>query len=340
MNEKLPLLQKAIEQLKENEETELADELDALVATLFAQIEKKEHSAIQATEEKITQFLETHEAEITIGDRQEELATLKWTISSGPGTQQKKTSRRARFRWTDEQKDETAQVDKEEEWSRRDSRWKKVALRWATLWWAFFALKRRWKNAPHTTSMELVASNEHLWPQRQKVITEMEKIIVADKKNPIGYDFNDCSLENDRDINCSWLVYEVVQKRAWFSITAWWVTSASLYQSMIQKWRPHQPLLQKEWSPNTSWVQPWDTIFRCSRSPNFKRKNGSRPAKVNGMPVHHSALVQSVQPDGHFTVLESTGSAWVQVKEYDAKRWLEKRNDELHVVKMPYDPVA
>lgn len=78
MNEKLPILHQAIQDLKKEKDTEnLANELTILVEELSAQLEKKELVAIQSAEEKITQFLAEHEKEITIGNRQEDLETLK-----------------------------------------------------------------------------------------------------------------------------------------------------------------------------------------------------------------------------------------------------------------------
>lgn len=330
MNEKLPLLRQAVGILKQQNKTDLANELSTLVEDLLANIEAEETDQIEQGKQDIDAFLETnktllqeHEELEHITDRQSDLTTLQDTIN---------TENEDDEEWT-------------QSWSRRErlSPWRKKFRKRTSIATAIGSLTLLATKAYGQKSQILspwgMINSEKMpsWPMRQRVIQEMDKIIAADKKNPIWYDFDDTELKKDRDINCSWLVYEIIQRRAWFEICSWGVTSAALYQSMLDKWRPSKPLLQSwDSSIQNDWIQPGDTVFRASKK-DFKRKKWWRPAKVNGMPIHHSALIQSVSSDGSFTVLESTWSTGVQVKTYTAQRWLENRKDELHVVRVPYD---
>lgn len=339
MSNKLPLLHQAIDHLKKDNQTDLANELTILMEELLTNIENEKTAQIEQSTQAIDTFLETHK---TLLQENEELAQIRNRKSD-------LQSLKASINGNDEESEEDTE---EKKWSRRERRGKtatKIAAGVGALF-ALFKLRGKSSSQTPTTNTPLPAStttapNREQLPissQRHRVLEEMEKIIAADKVRPIGYEFDDISLkENDRDINCSWLVYEIVQRRAWFNICSGWVTSASLYQSMLNKWWSAQPLLKK-WTqtPYTQWIQPGDTIFWASTNRDFKWRNGSRPAKVNGMPIHHSALIQSVQPDGSFTVIESTWSTGVQVKTYTAQRWLDKRKDELHVVRMPYESIV
>lgn len=161
MNEKLPLLQKAIAQLKGKEATSLADELTQLVETLFTQIEKKRTKEITETEKQIDTFLKEHEEIISIGDRQAELRWLKTSIT-WTETEKAESNRRSRLRGkqeTEEEEDSDISSDTEEKTSRRE-RPRAKAL-WVSLLvgWVIYAYNTsQGKNTPQARTPEPIAS--------------------------------------------------------------------------------------------------------------------------------------------------------------------------------------
>lgn len=205
MNEKLPLLHQAIQELKNKQATEhLANELTTLVEKLSAQLEKKELAAVQTTEEKITKFLAEHEKEITIGDWQTELATLKWTIQP---KNNKPSSRWSRLRGTDNKATSTEEEAPEEKIPRRERRGKKLAWRGAAIWWILLVLKWRTKTQLHPTTMKPRASD----------ISPLQKS-VQDHPKHTWVAYEQASLEQKRT-----MCYQYLQQ-IWFSkILAAWI---------------------------------------------------------------------------------------------------------------------
>jgi murein DD-endopeptidase MepM/ murein hydrolase activator NlpD len=130
MNEKLPVLHEAINQLKENEKTDLADELNTLVEELLVKIETKKETDIKETELKIDDFLSNHEEDVQIGNWKADLAALAAEVT--PPTTQDGTN-------------ETPDTDKK--WRRasmsdgRKKFRKRTGIATAIAWLALFAKK-------------------------------------------------------------------------------------------------------------------------------------------------------------------------------------------------------
>jgi murein DD-endopeptidase MepM/ murein hydrolase activator NlpD len=171
MNEKLPVLQEAIKQLKEKEKTDLADELHTLVEELFVQIENKKERAIKKSEQKIDDFLNDHEKDIQIGNWKDDLAILAAEVSSTA---------------TDDTDEETPETEKK--WRRssmssgRKKFRKRTGIATVVAWIALFAWKIKTQNpSKQETKTEITADQKKNndkpsnWPDDSKEILNNER---------------------------------------------------------------------------------------------------------------------------------------------------------------------
>lgn len=162
MNEKLPLLRQAIQQLedkKTDEAKKAAKELSALVEKLTTEhnelAEKYNEETLkqaQQTEQDITKLLKQYENENMVTSIQNELNTFRIQTTSAIAANTTNTANQA------PQNTPTTQATEKKSW-----RWKiwKVFARWAAISVAIYAFYQRVKTGKHVSTLEEVPSNNN-----------------------------------------------------------------------------------------------------------------------------------------------------------------------------------
>ena len=182
---------------------------------------------------------------------------------------------------------------------------------------------------------EIVAGAEVLpeaW-KRWAVIKKLDEVLKYDKTHPIKYSWwGKESVASGLD--CSGLLIYTLHQAG---LKSPWGDSREIFKELVTK-----KIDPKDATSSLSGIKPGDAIFWNSTDPQYHWKTGNIPTIEKGgseYRIHHVAFVKEIWSDWKITIVESSGSQWVEERIVDPSHELTatKHKSELYVGHIDYD---
>ncbi len=169
--------------------------------------------------------------------------------------------------------------------------------------------------------------------KRGSVLKKLDEVLNYDKTHPIKYSWwGKESVASGLD--CSWLLIYTLHQAG---LKSPWGDSRAIFKELTTK-----KIDPKDATSSLTGIKPWDAIFWNSTDPKYHWKTGNIPTIEKGgseYRIHHVAFVKEIWSDGKLTIVESSGSQWVEERIVDPSHELvaTKHKSELYVGHIDYD---